>query len=288
MIDFTSFVQKQRPIVDEYLTNKLDDEIADPRMKEMMKYSVLAGGKRLRPLLFLATLTTLGIDIDTKALRSAAGIELIHTYSLIHDDLPAMDNDDYRRGKLTSHKKFGEAEAILTGDALLPLGLNWIASTGNSEMAEIISDAVGPNGMVLGQLYDMQLTNNKKEAGNSKLIKQMEWLKTGCLILASVQMATSFANAKQIEAEEFGKFARAYGRAYQIYDDLVDVVETSGEAGKATHKDEAEGKNNYITLNGINKSRKELQKLVNEATAAITTVDNKLMLGFLDIFERVM
>lgn len=142
MTEFTNFYKKYQPIIDHYLEQHLASEIEDKKFSQIMAYSVMAGGKRLRPLL-LATLISLGKEINEKEIRVACGIELIHTYSLIHDDLPAMDNDDYRRGMLTSHKKWGEAEAILAGDALLPMGLEWIASAKNAEMVAVMANAIG-------------------------------------------------------------------------------------------------------------------------------------------------
>ena len=243
MTAFKYFQENWTPVINKYLEKHLADDIDDQKISQIMSYSVMAGGKRLRPLLYLATLNTLGRKIDDAEIQIACGIELIHTYSLIHDDLPAMDNDDYRRGCLTSHKKWGEAEAILAGDALLPLGIEWIAKASNSaEMVTIITKAIGPNGMVGGQYLDIDSTNNASVANDSKYIDKMEWLKTGCLILASVQMGTVRANATDIEKVKLSDFAKVFGRAYQIYDDLVDVVETSQEAGKATHKDKEEGK----------------------------------------------
>lgn len=288
MEDFTTFVQKQRPIIDEFLRENLTIEIEDANMAEMLSYSVMAGGKRLRPLLFLATLDALNFPISEKELKIASGIELIHTYSLIHDDLPAMDNDDYRRGKLTSHKKFGEAYAILAGDALQSMGIEWVASANNSELVSIITQAIGPNGMVLGQDYDMRLTNNHKQAHNKKIIDKMEWLKTGCLILASVQMAAVYAAANDEYMQKLGQFAHAFGRAYQIYDDLIDVLDTLNHAGKATHKDEAEGKNNSLTLNGIKKSQQELKELIVQANNALKGINSGALSGFLDVYQRVL
>ncbi|WP_236157096.1 polyprenyl synthetase family protein, partial [Lactobacillus delbrueckii] len=151
MTTFKEFQAKYTPIINDFLEGQLAKESDDSRFAEIMAYSVMAGGKRLRPLLFLATLDALGVEITEKEVQAACGIELIHTYSLIHDDLPAMDNDDYRRGELTSHKKWGEAEAILAGDALQPLGIQWIAQAEhNWKLVEIITEAVGPKGMVAG------------------------------------------------------------------------------------------------------------------------------------------
>src|SRR5699024_7500017 len=190
---FTYFKDEWTPVIDDYLAKHLASEVEDQKISQIMAYSVMAGGKRLRPLLFLATLNALGRKIEEPEIRIACGIELIHTYSLIHDDLPAMDNDDYRRGKLTSHKKWGEAEAILAGDGLLPLGIQWITEGSNSAaLTIVISQAVGPNGMVGGQYLDIDTTNNDSAKENAKMIDQMEWLKTGCLIEASVKMAAIY------------------------------------------------------------------------------------------------
>ena len=237
MTAFTYFKDEWTPVIDNYLAKHLASEIDDQKISQIMSYSVMAGGKRLRPLLFLATLNALGKKIEESEIRLACGIELIHTYSLIHDDLPAMDNDDYRRGKLTSHKKWGEAEAILAGDALLPLGVQWIAEGSNSsELVIMITKAIGANGMVGGQYLDIDSTNNASVADDEKFINKMEWLKTGCLIQASVE----------------------------------------------------EGKNNTLTLLGIEKSRKELKDLISQAKADLHGINNEVLLGFLDLYHKVL
>lgn len=287
MTTFKEFQAKYTPIINDYLEQNLAKESDDPRFAEIMAYSVMAGGKRLRPLLFLATLDSLGKDIDQKAVQTACGIELIHTYSLIHDDLPAMDNDDYRRGKLTSHKKWGEAEAILAGDGLLPLGIQWIAEGSQSaKLVEIITKAVGPAGMVGGQHLDIDTTNN--DSVDAQTIDHMEWLKTGCLILASVEMATAFAGAAQEQAAKYLDFAKDFGRGYQLYDDLVDIVETSEEAGKLTHKDQEVGKNNSLTMQGAAETKQELKDLIAKGQAALAGEKAEVLLGFLDLYQKVL
>ncbi|WP_297949812.1 polyprenyl synthetase family protein [uncultured Lactobacillus sp.] len=289
MTAFTYFKEQWTPVIDEYLAKHLAGEVEDEKISQIMAYSVMAGGKRLRPLLFLATLNALGKKIEEPEIRIACGIELIHTYSLIHDDLPAMDNDDYRRGKLTSHKKWGEAEAILAGDALLPMGIQWIAEGSKSaRLVELITKAVGPNGMVGGQYLDIDSTNNASVVGDAKFINKMEWLKTGCLIQASVEMAAVYADASEIEQVKLVDFAKIFGRSYQIYDDLVDVVETSEEAGKATHKDQEEGKNNTLTLLGIDQSRKELTDLIKQAQDDLHGLNGEVLAGFLDLYQKVL
>ena len=287
MTTFKEFQAKYTPIINDYLEQNLAKESDDPRFAEIMAYSVMAGGKRLRPLLFLASLDSLGKDIDQKAVQTACGIELIHTYSLIHDDLPAMDNDDYRRGKLTSHKKWGEAEAILAGDGLLPLGIQWIAEGSQSaKLVEIITKAVGPAGMVGGQYLDIDTTNN--DSVDAQTIDHMEWLKTGCLILASVEMATAFAGAAQEQAAKYLDFAKDFGRGYQLYDDLVDIVETSEEAGKLTHKDQEVGKNNSLTMQGAAETKQELKDLIAKGQAALAGEKAEVLLGFLDLYQKVL
>ncbi|AWN33640.1 MULTISPECIES: polyprenyl synthetase family protein [Lactobacillus] len=286
---FKEFKATWTPIIDSYLADHLKSEINDTKISQIMFYSVMAGGKRLRPLLFLATLDAINFQINAEEIRIACGIELIHTYSLVHDDLPAMDNDDYRRGKLTSHKKWGEAEAILAGDALLPMGIKWIAQGSNSaKLVAIITEAVGPNGMVGGQYLDIDSTNNKSVADNSDFINKMEWLKTGCLIKACVEMAVEHGNASPSQKELLLQFAQDFGRSYQIYDDLVDVVETSAEAGKKTHKDLESGKNNTLTLLGITKSRVELNKLIAHAQNCLKDIDSDILTGFLDLYKKVL
>lgn len=289
MTAFKDFQNKYTPIINDFLEKHLVSETDDKKIAEIMSYSVMAGGKRLRPLLFLSALNSLGKNIGDSEIRIACGIELIHTYSLIHDDLPAMDNDDYRRGRLTSHKKWGEAEAILAGDGLLPMGIKWIAQGSKSyKLVEIISEAVGPNGMVGGQYLDIDSTNNAKVANDSNFINRMEWLKTGCLILASVEMATVYAEANHKIQEKYLEFAKCFGRSYQIYDDLVDVVETQEEAGKATHKDQEVGKNNTLTMLGIEKTRQDLRDLIEKAQKSLEGENATLLLGFLDLYQKVL
>ena len=286
---FKKFKATWTPIIDSYLADHLKSEVNDTKISQIMSYSVMAGGKRLRPLLFLATLDAINFQINAEEIRIACGIELIHTYSLIHDDLPAMDNDDYRRGKLTSHKKWGEAEAILAGDALLPMGIKWIAQGSDSaKLVAIITEAVGPNGMVGGQYLDIDSTNKKSVADNSDFINKMEWLKTGCLIKACVEMAVEHGNASPSQKELLLQFAQDFGRSYQIYDDLVDVVETSAEAGKKTHKDLESGKNNTLTLLGITKSRVELNKLIAHAQNCLKDINSDILTGFLDLYKKVL
>lgn len=288
-MNFTEFKNKWTSVIDEYLATHLKEDIDDKQISQIMSYSVMAGGKRLRPLLFLATINSLGKEIGPKEIQISCGIELIHTYSLIHDDLPAMDNDDYRRGMLTSHRKWGEAEAILAGDALLPLGIQWIAEGSNSiALVKIITAAIGANGMVGGQYLDIDSTNNQAVADNEKLIDRMEWLKTGCLIEACVEMGAVYAEADDQSKAKLLAFAKDFGRSYQIYDDLVDITETSQEAGKKTHKDQESGKNNTLTVLGVEKSRQELLRLTIHAKSTLVGLNGLILAGFLDLYQKVL
>lgn len=286
-MDFAEFRKKYTPLVDDYLETHIAKE-ADSKLAEIMAYSVMAGGKRLRPLLFLATCAALGKKIDEATLRAACGIELIHTYSLIHDDLPAMDNSPLRRGKASSHVKWGEAQAILAGDGLLPLGLEWIAEgTDSAKAAAMMAKAIGPNGMVGGQYLDIDATNNASVADNQAFIDRMEWRKTGCLLQACVEIPLAWLDASKEQREALSIFAKDFGRSYQIYDDLVDVFETDEEAGKNTHEDEEAGKNNTLTLLGVKKSQEALQSLISDANKALA--DNYPVLsGFLNLYQRVL
>lgn len=288
MMDFLAFQKQYTPQIDAYLKKQLAAEVDNDQLAQIMAYSVMAGGKRLRPLLFLATCQALGQELSEQTLRAACGIELIHTYSLIHDDLPAMDDSPLRRGKPASHVKWGEAQAILAGDGLLPLGLQWLAEgTGSAQAVALLAQAIGPNGMVGGQYLDIDATNNAAVAGDQAFIDRMEWRKTGCLLLACVQVPVTWLAAAPTPKKRLLIFAKDFGRAYQIYDDLVDVFETSQEAGKNTHEDAAGGKNNTLTLLGVKKSQEELAALIDQAQQTLSG-DYEVLAGFLDLYQRVL
>lgn len=287
---FSEFIVEYSLTIDDFLKQALVARVTDENLRTVLTYSVLAPGKRLRPLLFLATLVELGCEITNEHVKVAGGIEIIHTYSLIHDDLPAMDNDDYRRGQLTSHKKFGEANAILAGDALLTMGINWllVADLNSAEVvqsARVLTDAIGPNGMVGGQFIDIRSTNSDVD---EETIEQLEYKKTAELIIAAVKMGTIFGQADEQQAQQLVKFATDFGQAFQIYDDLVDVTETATEAGKATEKDAAAGKNNYVTRFGIAGARKDLNQLVEKMRQDLSDFDGGVLLGFTNIFKKVL
>ena len=177
----------------------------------------------------------------------------------------------------------------MAGDALLPLGIQWIAEGSNSAaLAIIMSQAIGPNGMVGGQYLDIDSTNNDSVKNNAKVINQMEWLKTGCLIEVSVKMASVYAGANDDEIAKLDKFSKEFGRSYQIYDDLIDVVETAKEAGKATHKDADEGKNNTLTLLGLEDSRKKLAEMIKAGKEAIAIFNEPVLGEFFNLYQKVL
>jgi geranylgeranyl diphosphate synthase type II len=224
-------------------------------LAEAMRYSLLAGGKRIRPVLCLATARALGSD-PAEVLPTAAALELIHTYSLIHDDLPAMDDDDLRRGRPTSHKAFGEDVAILAGDALFAEAMRLIAAeqSGRPELVLAalgeVSAATGVDGMVGGQYYDVK--GGPADAASLRLLHS---LKTGRLIAASVCSALALADAGEEEQRTFRAFAEEIGLLFQIVDDVLDATGTAEELGKTPGKDAAAGKVTYVSLYGLERAR---------------------------------
>ncbi|MBP7792200.1 MAG: polyprenyl synthetase family protein [Candidatus Goldbacteria bacterium] len=224
-----------------------------------MRYSIFAGGKRIRPILLLLVSKSCGINVRY-VMPIACGIEMIHTYSLIHDDLPAMDNDDFRRGKLTSHKKFGEAIAILTGDALLTKAFEvmcdcnkYFSADKVLKVIKIMSEAAGVNGMVGGQAADI-IFENKKVSKNTLYFIHTH--KTGALINAAVLSGAILSNVDSEELKLWNEFGKITGLMFQITDDILDVTSTTKKLGKTAGKDFIEKKVTFPAVYGIEKSRK--------------------------------
>lgn len=258
-------------IVEESLANSIS--IENPyyfSLKEAMLYSLMAGGKRLRPTLALATAEIFGKE-PREVVAFACAIEMIHTYSLIHDDLPAMDNDDYRRGKLTNHKVFGEAMAILAGDALLNLAYETMikdALTGNS-MAKlkamgIVAQYAGSLGMIGGQVIDLNGEGRKVDGDE---LNTMHRLKTGALIKAPVEAAAIICGAGDRQFASLTNYAANLGLAFQIKDDILDVEGSMEEMGKKPGSDALCDKSTYVTLFGLDKSKQMLQDITSEGIA---------------------
>jgi len=249
---------------------------APPKLLEAIDYSLMAGGKRLRPALVLECAKASGIfhdGVKAIALAAAAAMELIHTFSLVHDDLPAMDDDDLRRGRPTNHKVYGEAVAILAGDAMVTMAFEVIAADAPADIAaklvRELASAAGPCGMIGGQIVDID-TNRPKNLAD---LKRLHRMKTGALITASCRMGAIAANADPTVLAALDSFGRHLGLAFQIVDDILDQTATPEQMGKATHKDAAKGKVTYPMLIGLEASQKEAKT---QLTAALRAVD---MLG---------
>ncbi len=264
--NLTEFISKHKEMVEKELEQRMNDLNCPAIIKQAMAYSLQAGGKRIRPLLIFATLDAFQLPTEY-GLEAACAVEMIHTYSLIHDDLPSMDDDDLRRGKPTNHKVFGEAIAILAGDGLLThsfqtiAGINHLSSEQKLAIIYELAHAAGPEGMVGGQVADIEGENKKLE------LKDLEYIhihKTGKLLSFCVKAGTIIANCDQKVSEQFEQFAYHLGLAFQIKDDVLDVVGDVEKIGKRTGSDIEKNKSTYpslLSLDGaIEKLNDHLQK----------------------------
>lgn len=254
------------------------------KIKDSMIYSLNAGGKRLRPVLLLASCDFAGGNIN-EAIPFACAIEYIHTYSLIHDDLPAMDNDDLRRGKPTNHKVYGEDIAILAGDALLNTAAEIVFNELNSKsnnisnmqkyarIGQIFMSCAGIEGMIGGQVADVE--NEYKEC-TPELLEYIEENKTGKLILASISSGILLSNNSEKYLNDFTKFANNLGVAFQISDDILDFEGNSNDLGKAVWKDRELGKCNYACVHGLENAKLKLNELIAEAKKSISKFGDKV------------
>ena len=237
-----------------------------------MRYSVFAGGKRLRPALCIETGRMLGGN-ENVLVTNGSALELIHTYSLIHDDLPALDNDDLRRGKPTCHRAFGEATAILAGDALLTLAFEILTEPGvipaasQLRLVHELAHAIGTrDGMVAGQVVDMETTNQKVDPHTLQFIHSA---KTGAFLCAAVRCGAIIANASEADLERLTIYGSKIGLAFQVADDLLDVLSSSAALGKTAGKDDYQGKATYPALYGIEESKRIASRLVQEACESL-------------------
>lgn len=239
---------------------------------EAMRYSLLAGGKRLRPILCLATCKMLGAN-ESVAMPTACALEMVHTMSLIHDDLPAMDNDDYRRGKLTNHKVYGEDVAVLAGDALLTYAFEYIATQTQGATPERVlqviaqlGKAVGAEGLVGGQIVDLA---SEGTATNEETLTYIHMHKTAALLEISVTSGAILAGADASAIAQLSRYAQRIGLAFQIVDDVLDITSTSETLGKSVGKDVAAQKATYPSLWGLEESQRRAEDLIAEAIAAL-------------------
>jgi geranylgeranyl diphosphate synthase type II len=267
-----AFFEEDRLAVDAALERLLPQESDRPAsIHQAMRYSVFAGGKRIRPILCLETARIFAPDV-TAALHPACAIEMIHTYSLIHDDLPALDNDDLRRGKPTCHKKFGEAIAILAGDALLTLAFETISATPIvpaqcvAIVKEVASAAGTVNGMVGGQVADLEAERQRIEP---EMLEYIHRAKTAALIRASVTAGALCASAPDEHVARLRRFGETIGWAFQVTDDILDVEESSAALGKTAGKDIAQQKATYPAIHGLQRSHEIANDLANKAISEL-------------------
>ena len=271
--DFKYALQCYKERVDKFLGHYLESLTAIPKtLKDSMEYSLMAGGKRIRPILCIVCYE-LFTDSIKEILPFACALELIHTYSLIHDDLPAMDDDDFRRGKPTNHKVFGDGIAILAGDALLTDSIRLMLSCNlNKELIskamEEIIDAVGPRGMVGGQVIDLELTG-KNDCSLDEL-RHMHLLKTGRFIESACVCGAILANSPDSQINNIRKYGKMIGLAFQIADDILDIEGDEKIMGKPSYSDIEKGKCTYPSLLGIEESKRLGWECVNEAISAIS------------------
>ena len=238
------------------------------RLIDAMRYSTLGGGKRVRPFMVLSSARLFGVS-ETAALRVAAAIEMVHCYSLVHDDLPAMDDDDLRRGRPTCHVKFDEATAILAGDALLTMAFEVLADPDTHadprvccELVSVLARAAGMNGMVGGQMLDLMAENDDLDM---PAITRLQRLKTGALIEFSCEAGAVLGKAPEPARAALRAYAHDVGLAFQIVDDLLDVEGDAAEVGKKTGKDAEAGKATFVSLLGVERARSQAEMLTEQA-----------------------
>ena len=272
--DLATYLKQRKLIVEEALDSSLT--VTRPEtIYEAMRYSLLAGGKRLRPILCLAACELTGGTV-AMAMPTACALEMIHTMSLIHDDLPAMDNDDYRRGKLTNHKVYGEDIAILAGDGLLVYAFEYVAVNTQEVAPELILEVisllgrtVGAAGLVGGQVLDLE--SEGKEDITTETLSFIHSHKTGALLETAVLSGAILAGASQSERARLSAYAQQIGLAFQIVDDILDITATKEELGKTAGKDIEAQKATYPSLWGLAESKAQAQQLVDRAIAELSS-----------------
>lgn len=257
--DIRTYLAEKKVIIDEALDRFLpQSEVYPPSIHQAMRYSVLGGGKRFRPILAVTIFEMLE-GTDETILQAACALELIHAYSLIHDDLPCMDDDDWRRGKPTLHKAFDEAVAVLAGDALSALAFELLAATERTDLIKEVASAIGTHGMVGGQVVDIQTE------GKTFVSQELEYIhshKTGALIVIAARVGAVLAEAQQDELEAITRFGDKMGLAFQIIDDILNLEGDKDHMGKNTGTDLAKKKATYPALFGLEQSKQEARRLV--------------------------
>ena len=264
-------MRQYQQLVESYLERFYQDSDMNTRLYEAMRYSLLAGGKRIRPILTLAAADLCGGELQN-ALPFAAAIEMVHTYSLIHDDLPSMDNDDLRRGKPANHIAFGETTAILAGDGLLTDAFSILAGADLpadriAEGVRILAQAAGSSGMVLGQAIDMAYEG---ETLTLRELSKLQSMKTGALFTASVELGAVSAGAGTKARKALVTYGMRLGRAFQMQDDILDVKGAQADVGKTLRSDERHNKPTFVSALGLDECRAQMKKLTEDALTALT------------------
>ena len=280
--DFTVLMARDRAMIEDYLARIFREEPRYADLQEAMEYSLLAGGKRIRPVLTLEVCRMCGGDPQT-ALPFACALEMVHTYSLIHDDLPAMDDDKLRRGRPTNHVVYGEATAILAGDGLLTAAFEQLSKA--QLPAQRIVEAVaclarnaGPGGMVGGQALDMAGEGRSMTRGE---LEQLQSLKTGALISAAAELGCIAAGGSEEQRRKVRDYAQALGRAFQVQDDILDVTSTDEELGKNVGSDRVNEKTTFVTALGLDGSRVLVEELTQKAVDALAEFEKGQFLVWL-------
>jgi geranylgeranyl diphosphate synthase type II len=277
-VNLKRYLAARQKAVDRALDRFLPKETAPPStIHKAMRYSLFAGGKRLRPILCLAAAEACGGE-TAKALPLACAMECIHTYSLVHDDLPSMDNDDFRRGRATCHKVFGDGIAVLAGDALLTVAFEIGARakpTRRYSTSRIIGEialAAGSRKLIAGQVADLEAEG---KPADHALVRYIHENKTAAILTTSVRLGAMSANANDKKLNAITKFGRALGLAFQVIDDILDVTQTSEKLGKSAGKDIAAHKATYPAVMGLDASRAEARRLTNAAKSALISFGKK-------------
>lgn len=261
------YCQSKIGLIDAALSHYIPTDIYPPIIYEAMRYSLFAGGKRLRPIMLMAAADAVGSD-GSDYVPVACGLEMIHTYSLIHDDLPAMDNDDFRRGKLTNHKVYGDGIAVLAGDGLLTAAFTTMLSqtkVGSQILLKVVAEiaaAAGPAGMVGGQAVDLI---SEGKIIDAKTLQYIHQAKTGALFKTALRSGALLAGGSQQQIDALTNYALQFGLAFQITDDILDVIGTQEKIGKPVGSDEKNHKVTYVTLHTLDGAKQLARQAVDQA-----------------------
>ncbi|WP_430602198.1 geranyltranstransferase [Enterococcus sp. DIV0724b] len=287
---FNDFRKQSLPLIEKEMENFIKEYTTNDQLKEAMLYSIHAGGKRFRPLLVLAAIRSFNKNVQTHDYQVAAALEMIHTYSLIHDDLPAMDDDDLRRGKPTNHKVFGEAHAILAGDGLLTaafqlVALSQIESDQKILLIQLLSKAAGTQGMVAGQAGDLQ---GEKQSLSLAELADVHEKKTGALIEFALLAGGILAEQPEEIVDLLGIFAKHLGLAFQIKDDLLDATSSEEELGKQVGRDEVLNKSTYPSLLGLEGAKNALEEQLTLGSDTLATIKQTSSEFHLELLQELL